>query len=216
MAPSPPVPARSRPCRFRRAAKRRTVPRVTSEVWAALIAAAVSTLAGAGTVWVTHRSTSATLRRDAERQQAEFRRAMTERLYERRMATYPGLFDATSAFRRSKMRAAADLPLHLRATLDLVDDWQSKQGGLILSPNAHRCLRRLRDDVREAVAAEPLDDTRERPIREDLVAQERPAPRPAPGPRAAVPRRGRVADGRGPLAGTAGARSVRRMEGTLR
>ena len=123
-----------------------------SEVWTALIAAGVSVVAGAGTVWVSHRSTVATLRRDTERQQAEFRRGMTERLYERRMATYPGLFHATSAFRRSKMRDAPDLTAHLHDALDKVDDWQSEQGGLILSPRAHASVRRLRDDVSAAIA----------------------------------------------------------------
>ena len=74
---------------------------VSSGVTAAVIAAVVSIVVAAGSVTVTFLTTRASLRRDHERQEAEFRRTMTERLYDRRVAVYPGLFRATDAFRSS-------------------------------------------------------------------------------------------------------------------
>ena len=121
---------------------------MSSEVLSAVIAAAVSLTVATVTLVVSHRSTTASLRRDAERQDAEFRRTMTARLYDRRVATYPGLFQATSAFRRSRMRDAPKLVPHLRQALAEVDEWHSREGGLLLSPRGHQRLLDLRRAVR--------------------------------------------------------------------
>ena len=107
----------------------------------------------AGTVVITNITTRATLRRDHERQEDEQRRRMTERLYDRRVEVYPGLFEATDAFRRSRLKNAADLPDHLRDGLAKVDVWFATKGGLLLSPNADECLLELRRSVRSYLEA---------------------------------------------------------------
>lgn len=53
---------------------------------AAVSAAVVSVIVAIGSVAVTVLSTRATLRRDHDRQEAEFQRTMTARLYDRRLA----------------------------------------------------------------------------------------------------------------------------------
>jgi hypothetical protein len=120
-------------------------------VAAAAIAGGVSIVVAAGTVIVTQLTTRATIRRDHQRQEDEFRRRMTERLYDRRVAVYPGLFAASDAFRRSKLRTAGDLPAHLRAGIAEVDAWFAKEGGLLLSPGAHGALVALRHAVRSCL-----------------------------------------------------------------
>lgn len=79
-----------------------------------MIAAVVSIAVAVGSVAVTFMTTRASLRRDHERQEAEFRRTMTTRLYDRRVAMYPGLFRATDAFRQSRLSDAQDLAGGLR------------------------------------------------------------------------------------------------------
>ena len=76
---------------------------------------------------------------------------MTDRLYDRRVAVYPGLFAATTPFRNSILNGAADLDLHLRRALVDVDEWHSREGGLMLSPAAHARLLELRKAVRECL-----------------------------------------------------------------
>jgi len=76
---------------------------------------------------------------------------MTDRLYDRRVAVYPGLFAATTPFRHSVLDSAADLDLHLRSALVAVDEWHSREGGLMLSPAAHARLLELRKAVRECL-----------------------------------------------------------------
>jgi hypothetical protein len=95
---------------------------VSSAVAAAVIAAIVSVAAAAGSVAVTIVTTRATLRRDHQRQEAEFRRTMTARLYDRRVASYPGLFAATEAFRNSRMNTAPNLHSDLAEAMTQVDN----------------------------------------------------------------------------------------------
>src|SRR5215471_632158 len=97
----------SRPwCSFRPA-------RVSSGVTAAVIAAVVSVAVAAASVIITFVTTRASLRRDHERQAAEFGRAMTARLCDRRVAVHPGLFQITGAFRNTRLAGAASLDGHL-------------------------------------------------------------------------------------------------------
>lgn len=121
-----------------------------------MIAAGVSVVVGAGSVAVTFVTTQASLRRDRQRQEAEFRRTMTARLYDRRVALYPGLFAATAAFRNSRLSAASDMHRHLAEALEQVDDWHTKEGGLILSTRAYEQLLELRRAVRRYLQ-EPAD-----------------------------------------------------------
>lgn len=137
-------------------ASARTLNRVDSGVSAAVIAAGVSVVVGAGSVAVTFVTTQASLRRDRQRQEAEFRRTMTARLYDRRVALYPGLFAATAAFRNSRLSAASDMHRHLAEALEQVDDWHTKEGGLILSTRAYEQLLELRRAVRRYLQ-EPAD-----------------------------------------------------------
>jgi len=129
---------------------------VSSAVAAAVIAAIVSAVVAAGSVAVTVVTTRATLRRDHERQEADFRRTMTARLYDRRVATYPGLFAATDALRNSRLNAASDLRSHLSEAMTQVDRWHATEGGLMLSARAYEQLLELRLAVRRYLK-EPAD-----------------------------------------------------------
>lgn len=124
---------------------------MSSGVTAAVIAAVVSVVVAIGSVTVTFLTTRASLRRDHERQEAEFRRAMTERLYDRRVAAYPGLFKATEAFRKSRLSSSEDLRNHLAAALAQVDEWHGQGGGLLLSARAYEQLLQLRSAVRQCI-----------------------------------------------------------------
>jgi len=73
---------------------------------------------------------------------------MTARLYDRRVAVYPGLFAATEAFRNSRLDAAQDPNRHLAQALEEVDAWHAAEGGLILSMPAYEQLIALRRAVR--------------------------------------------------------------------
>jgi hypothetical protein len=117
----------------------------------ALIAAGVSVVVAAATGVVTYLTTRASLRRDRDRQQAEFRRNMTARLYDRRVAVYPGLFAATDAFRRSHINGADDLATHLREALAEVDEWHAREGGLMLSADAYMQFLHLRLAARRLI-----------------------------------------------------------------
>ena len=137
---------------------------MSSAVAAAVIAAAVPVAVAVGSVAVTFVTTRATLRRDHERQAAEFRRVMTARLYDRRVATYPGLFAATDAFRNSRLDAAQDLHRHLADALGQVDRWHAGEGGLILSDRVYGQLLGLRQAVRylhESAGSEQLSRLRQ-------------------------------------------------------
>jgi hypothetical protein len=131
---------------------------VSSEVTAAVIAAVVSVVVAIGSVTVTFLTTRASLRRDHERQEAEFRRAMTARLYDRRVAVYPGLFKATEAFRKSRLSSSEDLRNHLAAALAQVDEWHAQGGGLLLSARAYEQLLQLRSAVRQCINDQPAPD----------------------------------------------------------
>lgn len=117
---------------------------MSSEVASAVIAGSVSLLVAA----VSYLTTRRTLRRDHERQTADHRRAMTARLYDARVATYPELFEATSAFRWSLLTESQDLSPHLRDALERVDRWHGNGGGLLLSDHAYECLMALRRTIR--------------------------------------------------------------------
>jgi hypothetical protein len=132
--------------------------RVSSGVTAAVIAAVVSVLVAAGSVTVTVLTTRASLRRDHERQEAEFRRTMTARLYDRRVAVYPGLFRATDAFRNSRLNGTQDLRDHLSKALAQVDEWHAQEGGLLLSTRAYEQLLELRMAVRRCITETPDSD----------------------------------------------------------
>lgn len=125
---------------------------VSSGILAAVIAAAVSLTVAAGSVTVTILTTRASLRRDHDRQVAELRRTMTERLYDRRVAVYPKLFLATDAFRRSRLNGAQDLQAHLVEALAEFDTWHAQEGGLLLSAQAYRRFIDLRLAVRHCIA----------------------------------------------------------------
>src|SRR5215469_9962469 len=129
---------------------------LSSALAAAVIAAIVSVVVAAGSVAVTVVTTRATLRRDRERQKAEFQRTMTARLYDRRVAIYPGLFAATDAFRNSRLNTATDLHRHLADAIVEVDRWLATEGGLILSMRAYAQLLELRLAVRRCLC-EPAD-----------------------------------------------------------
>jgi hypothetical protein len=126
---------------------------VSSTVAAAVIAAAVSIVAAVGSVTVAFLTTRASLRRDHERQRAELQRTMTARLYDRRVAIYPGLFAATDGFRNSRLSAAPDMQRHLTDAMDQVDQWHATEGGLILSAQAYEQLLELRRAVRRYLTA---------------------------------------------------------------
>lgn len=137
---------------------------MSSAVAAAVIAAAVSVIVAIGSVAVTVLTTRATLRRDHDRQEAEFQRTMTARLYDRRVATYPGLFAATDAFRNSSLSTAQDMHRHLTDAIKQVDQWHATEGGLILSALAYQQLLELRRAVRrylqEPAGSDQLDELR--------------------------------------------------------
>jgi hypothetical protein len=128
---------------------------MASEVTTAAIAAGVSVLVAIGSVSVNYLTTRASLRRDHERQEADFRRTMTERLYDRRVVLYPGLFAATEAFRNSRLNNARDLRSHLAEALARVDEWHAREGGLMLSPDAYERLLDLRRSVRQCIEENP-------------------------------------------------------------
>lgn len=125
----------------------------------AVIAAAISLVVATGTVIVSYVTTKASLRRDHDRQEADFRQAMTTRLYDQRVATYPGLFKATDAFRHSRLEGAGDnLRNHLRGALGQVDGWHASEGGLLLSTPAYKALLELRNAVRRYIKEPPDSD----------------------------------------------------------
>jgi hypothetical protein len=126
---------------------------MSSTVTAAIIAAAVSVAVAITSVALSYLTTRATLRRDHERQEADFRRTMTQRLYDRRVAVYPGLFAATDAFRRSRLDEAKDLSAHLTEALARVNEWHAHEGGLLLSPSAYDRMLDLRTTVRRYLDA---------------------------------------------------------------
>ena len=140
---------------------------MSSAVTAATIAAAVSVFVAIGSVAVTVLTTRASLRRDHERQKAEFQRTMTARLYDRRVVTYPGLFAATDAFRNSRLNAAQDMNRHLTDAIEQVDKWHATDGGLILSARAYEQLLELRRAVRRYLQ-EPADSDRFDQLRHDI------------------------------------------------
>lgn len=123
---------------------------------AAVIAAIVSVVVAVGSVAVTVVTTRATLRRDHERHEAELRRTMTARLYDRSVATYPGAVCRTDAFRKSRLNTAPDLRSHLSEAMTLIDKWQATEGGLMLSARAYAQLLELRLAVRRYLK-EPED-----------------------------------------------------------
>lgn len=145
-------------------------PVMSSEVAAAVIASAVSFSVAIATVLVTIVTTRHTLRRDQERQRAEFDRHMTMRLYERRMEVYPGLFAATGSFRRSRLQAADD-PMKLIAEgLVRIDEWHENAGGLLLSPEAYDRFLELRRTARASIdKLRNLSGDGNRPDREGIV-----------------------------------------------
>jgi hypothetical protein len=128
---------------------------MASEVTTAAIAAGVSVLVAIGSVSANYLTTRASLRRDHERQEADFKRTMTERLYDRRVALYPGLFAATDAFRNSRLNSAKDLSTHLAEALARVDEWHAREGGLMLSPDAYDRMLDLRRSVRQCIEENP-------------------------------------------------------------
>jgi len=140
---------------------------VNSALTAAVIAAVVSIVVAVASVAVTFLTTRASLRRDHERQEAEFRRTMTERLYDRRVAVYPGLFAATDAFRNSRLDAAQDVGSHLAEALEQVDAWHAAEGGLILSMPAYEQLLELRGAVRRLLREPTGSDQLDR-LRQDI------------------------------------------------
>lgn len=73
---------------------------------------------------------------------------MTARLYDRRVAIYPGLFRVTDAFSQSRISDAQDLRGHLSEALADVDTWHAEEGGLLLSARAYEQLLELRIAVR--------------------------------------------------------------------
>jgi hypothetical protein len=148
----------------------RTLGHVSSAATAAAIAAGVSLVVAIGSVSVTYLTTRASLRRDHERQQADFRRTMTERLYDRRVAVYPGLFAATDAFRNSRLNAAEDLRGHLAEALERLDDWHARETGMLLSPEAYGRLLDLRRSIRKCLEEEP-DSERIEQLKRDIWAR---------------------------------------------
>ena len=140
---------------------------MSSAVTAAVIAAVVSVAVAAGSVGVTFLTTRASLRRDHDRQEAELRRAMTARLYDRRVEVYPKLFQITDAFRKSRLSSAADLRAHLSQALTRVDEWHAAEGGLMLSSGAYEHMIELRLAVRRYLG-EPDDSDRLDQIKHDI------------------------------------------------
>jgi glutamate-1-semialdehyde aminotransferase len=136
-------------------------------VTAAVIAAVVSVTVAAGSVAVTYLSTRASLQRDHDRQEAELRRDMTARLYDRRVAVYPRLFQITVAFRNSRLNNAADLRSHLAEALAQVDEWHATEGGLMLSDSAYRHMIELRRAVRRYIS-EPEDSSDLEQLKHDI------------------------------------------------
>jgi len=93
---------------------------------------------------------------------------MTGRLYDRRVATYPGLFKATDAFRQSRLESARDdLRDHLRDALGQVDGWHASEGGLLLSTPAYEALLDLRRAVRGYIK-EPADSEHLKQLEHDI------------------------------------------------
>ena len=92
---------------------------------------------------------------------------MTMRLYDRRVAVYPGLFAATEAFRNSRLDSAKDMHRHLAQALEEVDRWHAAEGGLILSMPAYQQLLQLRIAVRRYIQA-PADSAQLDQLRHDI------------------------------------------------
>lgn len=131
--------------------------RVPGAVTAVVMAAVVSVAAAAGSAAVTCLTTRAWLQRGHDRQEAEFRRAMTARLCDRRAAVYSGLCQVTDAFRNSPMDNAADLRSHLAGAL--ARGWAdgiAVEGGLLLSAAACDQMIELRQALRRYLS-EPAD-----------------------------------------------------------
>jgi hypothetical protein len=140
---------------------------VSSTVAAAVIASVVSVVVAVCSVIATFLATQATLRRDHQRQRAEFERTMTTRLYDRRVATYPGLFAATEAFRHSRLDAAQDMRRHLADAIAQVDRWHATEGGLMLSARAYEQMLELRRAVRRYLQ-EPAGSDRLDQLKHDI------------------------------------------------
>jgi hypothetical protein len=121
---------------------------MSTSVTAAVIAAVVSLAVAIVSVVAAFLTTRATLRRDHDRQEADLKRTMTERLYDRRVAVYPSLFAATDSFRRSRLDEAQDLAKHLAEAAIRVDEWHAHEGGLLLSAAAYKRMLDLRINVR--------------------------------------------------------------------
>jgi hypothetical protein len=121
---------------------------MSTSVTAAVIAAVVSLAVAIISVVAAFLTTRATLRRDHDRQEADLKRTMTERLYDRRVAVYPGLFAATDPFRRSRLDEAPDLAKHLAEAAARVEEWHAREGGLLLSAAAYQRMLDLRNNVR--------------------------------------------------------------------
>ena len=92
---------------------------------------------------------------------------MTARLYDRRVAVYPGLFQITDAFRNSRLSNVADLRSHLAEALARVDEWHATSGGLILSASAYDEMIELRRAVRHYLS-EPADSDQLDQIRNEI------------------------------------------------
>jgi hypothetical protein len=76
---------------------------------------------------------------------------MTARLYDRRMAVYPGLFAATEAFRMSRLDGTQDVRAHVRDGLTQVEQWGALEGALILSDVAYARFLELRVAARRLI-----------------------------------------------------------------
>jgi hypothetical protein len=131
---------------------------MNSGVTAAVIAAVVSVIVAVGSVSVTVLTTRASLQRDRDRQQAELKRTMTAKLYDRRVAVYPGLIAATEAFRRSQLRDLSDPCDYLARALARVDEWHAQEGGLMLSQVAYTQLQALRSLIRQCIEENPASE----------------------------------------------------------
>jgi len=132
-----------------------------------VIAAVVSVAVAAASVIITFVTTRASLRRDHERQAAEFGRAMTARLCDRRVAVHPGLFQITGAFRNTRLAGAANLDGHLTQALARVGEWHCAEGGLILSTAACTEMIELSRAIR-AYLGEPADSGQLDQLKHDI------------------------------------------------
>lgn len=95
---------------------------------------------------------------------------MTERLYDRRVTVYPGLYQATEAFRNSRLNEAQDLRDHLAKAQAKVDEWLGQDGGLLLSESSYERLLELRAAIRRCIAEAPDSDQVEQ-LKQDVWAR---------------------------------------------